>query len=144
MTQGRGTPRCASSNSLSGAARLVAAVRARGSDTKDARDAAHEASHALDVGAKRWDRESIHRALMKRRRGEQFASEVTARAVEQIVCAKLGVDCGTVEKWASVSYMEALKHRLPFSSYEDFLSAVRAAIDSREADRGAKRILALI
>ncbi len=40
------------------AAKIIEAVRARGNDPRDLRDAAHEAHHALEVKAKDWDRDA--------------------------------------------------------------------------------------
>ena len=39
-----------------GAAKTVEWVRSKGSDADNLRDAAHEASHALQVKPRRWDR----------------------------------------------------------------------------------------
>lgn len=72
------------------------------------RDAAHEASHALDFGIEDWSREEIHACIDERLRTVQLQTEVTARATEMLVChaLKLAYD---VEKWAFVSFMEAIK-----------------------------------
>lgn len=74
------------------ALKIVEWVRSKGSDADNLRDAAHEASHALEVKPRRWDRESIHAKVM--RKGQIFAirSELEARAVERIVCATHGVE----------------------------------------------------
>lgn len=65
---------------------IVARVRERGSDTDNVRDAAHEASHALEYGVRFWDRESIHATLRKQKPVKQGVSEVFARAVEAEIC----------------------------------------------------------
>jgi hypothetical protein len=92
---------------------LVSKIRLLGSDARDLRDAAHEAHHALDAGVPhgKWDRETIHRRLTRGRNpGDLLAAELGARAVEQIVCTRLRVECGEIEKWAAVAWMEALKN----------------------------------
>lgn len=130
---------------LPSAEAVIAAVRARGSDATDLRDAAHEAAHAFDGGAKRWDRDSIHAALLRlpHPRADMFRSEVLARTVEQIVCADLGVDCGTVEKWAGVAVREAAHYGIAFSDYDTFLRLVRQYMDGREARKVADRVIDL-
>lgn len=91
------------------ARRLVEAVRARGSDAQDPRDAAHEAAHALKWAVKgKWTRKKLDRASPKIR-GVRLVDELEARAVEQIVSAAVGYDCGTVEHWAGVMWLEAFK-----------------------------------
>ena len=126
---------------------LILAVQSRGSDAIDLRDAAHEASHALEAGARRWDREAIHRALLRkfRRPGDLVASEVEARAVEQLVCAHFGVDCGKVERWADWSILEALKHRLPIITDRQFMvKAIRTRMASKRTQAHAAKVIALV
>lgn len=100
---------------------IIAAVRSRGSDADDLRDAAHEAYHALRAGVRpgRWGRESIHRAILRGKRSgflsprhDLASHEIGARAVEQIVCARFSVHCGAIESWAHISWMEAHKSRV--------------------------------
>jgi hypothetical protein len=91
-----------------GAAKIIAWARSKGSDVMDLRDAAHEASHCLQVKPRRWDRESIHSKVM--RKGVRFAaiSELEARAVERLVCAAHGVE----HDWAGyefTAFIEASK-----------------------------------
>lgn len=100
---------------------IINAVRSRGSDARDLRDAAHEACHAfeLDVPDGRWDRDTIHDAIMatigKRVstsiiRSLQIAQvirfETVARAVEKLVCQRFDVDIGD---WADIAFMEAMQ-----------------------------------
>jgi hypothetical protein len=88
---------------------LVAIVRSYGSDASDIRDAAHEACHALKWGVRgKWDRESIHRRK-PRVPGFGVADEMEARAVERVVCERLGYDPGPIEQWAMTCWMETLK-----------------------------------
>jgi len=69
--------------------RILRLVRKHGSDADDVRDAAHEASHALQLGIPKgsWDRETIHAAVMKLSPAERGVTEVLARAVEAEICA---------------------------------------------------------
>lgn len=122
---------------------LIEAVRAKGSDARDLRDAAHEACHALMWKAKKWDRDSIHK---KKPRGLSYAvaDEITARAVEQLVCAEFGVDCGTVEHWAGVCFMEMIKNeRVSLPSYEWVVDAVKKSMKTDKAREMSKRVIAL-
>jgi hypothetical protein len=91
-----------------GALKIVEWVRSKGSDANDLRDAAHEASHALEVKPRRWDRESIHAKIMRRPLAFKVFTELEARAVERLVCAAHGVE----HDWASfefIAFMEASK-----------------------------------
>lgn len=126
---------------------LVLAVRRRGSDATTVRDAAHEAHHAIVGGARKWDRESIHRSLMKKLRGPglQVSEEIMARAVEQIVCADLDAHCWPVEKAAHVMWLELLKNSgiaLPAGSFA--ADAIRNRMASKAARIAADKVLALI
>lgn len=129
---------------------FIAAVRARGSDAKNVRDAAHEACHALECGmTKPWEREALHRAItkhcMKKGRSQLLMSEILARAVEQLVCRRLGVKVEPVEHWAFLACMEAIKFRYPYAGVrvEMMKQAIESAMTGDEADEMAKRVLAL-
>ena len=129
---------------------LVAIVRARGSDANEARDAAHEACHALSWGVKKpWTRDNIHARKPKDSRifGPMpgVREEILARAVEQLVCARLGYDCGTVEKWAMVCWMEMIKNEgisLPTEG-NWLVTRVREDMKTERAAAMADRVLAL-
>lgn len=135
------------------AARIIAAVQARGSDAADLRDAAHEAHHAIEFKARRWDRTSIHRAVEagSKRRAHVLASpsiiamtdEVTARAVEQMVCSELGVDCGSVTSWATITLLEAQKQGIPVPGVEWIVERVHVAMGRESTRRAVARIIAL-
>lgn len=88
----------------------MANVQARGSDATTVRDAAHEACHALDARAKKWDRDSIHRALARRYRRpvDQVIAEVRARAVERLVCERLGLAYDAAH-WLHIAWLETFK-----------------------------------
>lgn len=124
---------------------LIAAVRAKGSDARDLRDAAHEAHHALTAGAKRWTRSSIDRAIKRKvkRIGDRVNEEILARAVEQIVCTELGVKCESVEVCANTACLEAAYYGDPFLSCEQAVIAIRNRMESDEARAAADRVLAL-
>lgn len=123
---------------------FLAIVQARGSDARDVRDAAHEACHALQWGVTRpWTRDNIH-AKKPRDRVSGIRSELLARAVEQLVCAEFAIDCGTVEKWAHVCWMEMLKNErieLPTNGWIE--TQVRAAMTSLDARRMVQRLLSM-
>lgn len=111
---------------------LIAAIRARGSDARDLRDAAHEACHAIEANVPdgKWDREGIHSRLIRgRSRSDLVRLEIEARAVEQLVCADLGVDCDTVDKWAEITWWETMKNmRINLPSVEWIAKAVNLAM----------------
>jgi len=125
---------------------LVAEVRRRGSDARDARDAAHEACHALQWSVPEpWSRENIHKRKPRLRRADGVTDEIMARAVEQLVCADLGYDCGSVEKWAMVCWMEMLKNErisLPGGSWLE--DRIRDAMKRTPARELADKVLGLI
>lgn len=123
---------------------FVAAVRARGSDAQDIRDAAHEACHALDFNVKgKWTRVAIDRAKPKIR-GVQLPREILARAVEQLVCRHFEYNCGSVEKWAAIAELEMIKYdglRLPEPPWLSDL--VKGYMVGGEAKAMAQRVIAL-
>lgn len=123
---------------------LIAAVQARGNDATTPRDAAHEAHHALSSGLDGpWDRERIHAAVMAMGHGEAAADEIMARAVEQIVCRDLGVDCGPVKDWAVFACIEAVKAGIAYPSLNWFVERVNDYMKSRAARKAADRVIAL-
>lgn len=124
---------------------IIAAVRALGSDAGDLRDAAHEAHHALDarVPRGRWDRQTIDRAVFRMGAKRAAFSEVMARAVEQLVCADLGVPCDSVEDYAAIAVLEAAGAGLDLGSANDFAALVRHAMGTRVARRAADAVTAL-
>lgn len=67
---------------------VIAAVRARGSGADDLRDAAHEAFHAIRARLELpWTRENIHQGILEKfSKVELLSEEVSARAVEMLVC----------------------------------------------------------
>ena len=128
---------------------LVEIVRSHGCTTNDARDAAHEACHALSWGVKKpWTRDNIHAKKPKNHRvfGPMpgVREEILARAVEQLVCSALGFDCGTVEKWAMVCWMEMIKNEgvsLPTGGW--LADSIRSEMTGKRAAELTKRILEL-
>lgn len=99
------------------AEKIIAAVRAKGSDARDLRDATHEACPALDAGVQgKWERERIHRKLVRTHRDKLLRCEFRARGVEALMCDDFGVHYD-LEKWAGITFMETIKTvgaRLPY------------------------------
>lgn len=124
---------------------LLLAIRARGVESSDLRDAAHEACHALQWGlTKKWTRTNVERANPNKRRiSLGLADEITARAVEQIVCKRLGDECQTVESCVMTMCMETVKFDRVSLPYDDMVKAVRRRITSPAAIAMADRVLAL-
>lgn len=124
---------------------LLLAIRARGVESSDLRDAAHEACHALQWGlTKKWTRTNVERANPNKRRiSLGLADEITARAVEQIVCKRLGAECQTVESCVMTMCMETVKFDRVSLPYDDMVKAVRRRITSPAAIIMADRVLAL-
>lgn len=117
------------------ATRVLAAIRARGVDQcgdSDFRHAVHEAVHGIRLGVKTWSNDAIHRACMKARPGDRLREEFIARAVEQLVCQRLGVECDTVEHYAFVTCMEALKCGLDIGKPSVVADGVRRAMADAE------------
>lgn len=130
------------------ARRIVAAVQAHGSDADDLRDAAHEAVHGLLGNLTSWGRNDIGRALVRRlgtpfEQSEVLSEEITARAVEAIVCERLGV-AHDIEQFAGVTLWEALHNRvhIPVGDAE-FAGFVRTRMDNAETRALADRVIAL-
>lgn len=123
---------------------LIRVIQARGSDATDLRDAAHEAAHALKWNVKkRWTRDNIH-AKKPRGINHGVADELEARAVEQIVCKRLNVRCGSIAKWAEVCWEEMyMNERIALPSSRWVAARVRDRITDPEALALADRVLAL-
>lgn len=128
------------------AAAILAALAKRGvipHTAGDLRDAAHEGCHAIELDLRPpWGREKIHRAIMRKRIGDRVRMECIARAVEQIVCARCGVDAGDIDKWAIVTSMEALKNGLDVAP-SVFADGTRRCMTAPVAIDLAERVLAL-
>lgn len=131
---------------------IIRAVRDRGSDVEDLRDAAHEACHALEFSVPdgEWDRESIDSycqagILKNRRNARSFAlrSEIFARAVEQVVCADLGAKCPPVEMCAMTACKEAIAVDRVHYDLPLFILGVKEAMKSKEVRVMADRVIAL-
>jgi len=76
-------------------------------------------------------------------RSEAAVDEIMARAVEQIVCRDLGVDCGSVEQWGAFACIEAIKSGIAYPSLEWFVERVNDYMKSRAAREAADRVIAL-
>lgn len=130
-------------NAAQSADQLVAIVRSRGSDATDARDAAHEACHAIQWGVRgKWTRDNIHRRA-PRVPGFGVADEIKARAVEALICQRLGIDYD-LPKWAMVCWMEQLKNErvaLPSGSWLE--DRIREQMGKPLVARFVEKVLAL-
>ena len=125
------------------AERLVAAVRAKGSDADDPRDAAHEACHALEWRVTRkWTRDNIH---AKRPRGSAaygVRDEITARAVEALVCEKLGVEYDQ-DRYLLACILETARDGIALPSFDWLKEAVVRRMTQNYVHDLTKRVLAL-
>lgn len=110
---------------------IIEYVRSRGSDTSNLRDAVHEACHALEAKIENWDRNSIHEAMQKI--PTRIPSEITARAVEQIVCSDLGVSIATIETWCHIACTEATTLGFKFCSYTECVTKVKESVLDKES-----------
>ena len=123
---------------------LVLTLRARGVDDTDLRHCVHEASHALDAKLRHpWSNKRVDDAMKRIGPGRAARSEILARAVEQIVCKRFGVETEKLDHWVGMSVMEAIRFRDPFLSYEQALGAAKRAMDTVEAKNRATEIIAL-
>lgn len=131
--------------------RILSAIRARGcepighgTDPGEFRHAVHEAVHGIRLGAKSWSNDAIHRACTRVRPGDRLREELIARAVEQLVCQRLGVACDTVEHFAFWTCMEALKNRVDIGGPDEFARGVRRCMeDARTVAPLVEQVLAL-
>lgn len=128
---------------------IVAAVREKGSDPRDVRDAAHEAAHAFQTKLQgKWERERIHQALQRKAkamgplsRAEFVRYEVQARAVEQLVCQRLEIPYEP-EKWRNTAWMETLKNGINVPT-DFFNEAIERALLSRQVAQLVKQVMRL-
>jgi hypothetical protein len=123
---------------------LVLVLRARGVDATDLRHCIHEASHALDAKMRGpWSNEGVSAAMKRIGPGRAAASEILARAVEQLVCKSLSVETKPLDYWVGMSVMEAAKFRDPFLGYKEALAAAKRTMGTKTATGRATEILAL-
>lgn len=125
--------------------KIITAIQAKGNDARDLRDTAHEAHHALSTGLRgAWDRERIHKAVMKKGRAFAARNEIECRAVEQLVCRALGVDAGDLEYWSMIACMEAIKGAgIRYPGVTWFVERVREAMGTDAMKKAAERVIAL-
>lgn len=115
------------------------------------RFAAHEAHHAIMAGltdeSDRWDSDSIHEALLEwadERPAKLVATELDARAVERVVCDRLGLDPGPIEHWAHITFMETLQTtRIALPSGDWVADCIRDRIGRRSIYEAATTIIEL-
>lgn len=134
--------------------RVIRYVQARGNDTRELRDAAHEAHHALYTGLRKpWTRDNIHAAVLRIARKQVsrvmplpdllVRQELNARAVEWIVCERAGLEYDA-PKWADVMWWETFKNmniRLP--DVEEVQAAITIAKGRPTIVRAAEAVIAL-
>lgn len=131
---------------MSDADAIIRYIRAKGSDALELRDAAHEAYHALISGARQWNRNAIHNALMRLTKGQPgrlVYQEVIARCVEQLVCKDLGVECWTIEHAAHIAWMETTKSLRILVPTNFFEHAIKRNLDGLSARSGADSVIKL-
>jgi hypothetical protein len=128
---------------------LVLALRRLGVDSPDLRHTdlrhcVHEASHALDARMRGpWSNKAVSVAMKRLGPGRAARSELLARAVEQLVCERLGVKTQSLEHWIGVSVLEAIQFRDPFLEYAQALEAANRMMKTTEASDRATEIIAL-
>ena len=112
----------------------------------DLRDAAHEACHALESDLRgKWTRDRIHTKLTRGVFSRMFLveSEIKARAVEQIVCKRLGVETDPVDSWAAVALLEMATTFGNAPPLDLFLATVAKRMASPTVIALAGRVIAL-
>ena len=127
------------------AKRILAATRRRGVvpyEPGDVRYATHEACHGIELALDDWDVDTVHFALAEHRIGDRVVLECRARAVEQIVCARLGVPTASIEHWAFITSMEALRNRIDVP-IDVFATGTRRRMDCPQTLSLVERILSL-
>lgn len=130
---------------MSDAASIVAAIRSRGSDARDLRDAAHEAHHALRCNLRGpWERERIHARLMAITEGSAMLllqEEIDARAVEWVVCRDFGQEYDA-DHWAMIAAMESIKGGMA-APVDFWISSIARRRDTVLVRRYADRVIAI-
>jgi hypothetical protein len=123
---------------------IVLLARRRGSDARDARDAAHEACHALEANASLWARESIHQALCRMYTvpADLVMAEVRARAVEAEICRRLGISYDP-RRWLQAAEEETMLSQIGAMPLSEWVKAVALMSTRSEIHRMVNRILFL-
>jgi len=124
---------------------VIAAIRACGSDPRDLRDAVHEACHALDfdVPEGEWDRETIHSAVLEAERVDIVIAEMKARAVERVVCERLGQPLEDPDHWLMIAAMEMMKGVQISVSLDAWKAGIEGRLKSRETLAMADQVIGL-
>lgn len=126
-------------------ASVLSAIRRRGSDASDFRDAVHEATHALQAKVPPpWDRERVNGYLTRFCKGlpeRLMEAEARARATEMVACRAVGIeyDAGG---WMAIAVIEAGQAgiSIPVVAFADWVDRIAAA---PETERRVRRILRL-
>lgn len=128
--------------------RLRRAVHARGLWTRDLRDAAHEAHHALTCRLRgKWTRDRVEEALKRKfpYYSDRLADELLARAVEQLVCRHFRVREKPVEYWVAAMARECLAlDNEDVGPLPSLIEAVKKLMKSKRGRRAANRVLTLL
>lgn len=114
-------------------------------DDPPLRDAVHETVHAIEarVPEGQWNRDTIDRYVKRMGRANAAVSELTARAVEQVICEKYGLKVYTLSKAILTSCMEAIKFGDPFPDFDDALAKASMLMTSAKVKVLVKRIIDL-
>lgn len=126
-------------------ASVLSAVRSRGSDASDFRDAVHEATHALQAKVPPpWDRERIHGYLTRFCKGlpeRLVEAEARARATEMVACRTVGIEYDA-PGWLAIAVIEAGRFgiSIPVVAFADRVDRIAAA---PETEHRVRRILRL-
>lgn len=131
---------------------IIAAIRDRGSDARDLRDAAHEAHHALFANVrKRWTRDNVHAGVLRAARHRVIAGrdaalvklELDARAVEWALCDRYGLPY-ELDKWADIMWWETAKSMsILLPDVDQVAQAIRLTRKRAIVETWADKIVAL-
>lgn len=141
----------AAPNSPPSPEQLLSALKARGvrphrdDDIGEMlRDAVHEAAHAIDWKVPTpWTREAIA-ARAPRDRSSKFGAELLARAVETVLCERLGLTIRPLADRILLAGMEALQHDGYSVDHDQWMKAIEIALRSPRVPPLVEQILALV
>jgi len=137
------------------ASALLQAIRSRGSDAETIRDAAHEATHALQTNLHSpWNRDNIHEAVERLAKrhflGRHFGRmsalvrfELEARAVEMLTSQHFN-EKYDIQHWATICWMETAKaFQTNIGEIDDVIAAIKTNAEDRRTIALFKRVLAI-
>lgn len=112
----------------------------------EVRDAAHEAAHYVQAGAKSWHRERLHKALSKKahhQRAGLVRFELEARGVEMIICKKFDIEYD-LKHWSFITWMETSKTlNVDIGDLDEIAKAVTTVSKQRTVKALAAEVLAM-